>query len=171
MKTFPGLSNVLRMLVFEPGAAKDSSDQIAQITFEIDDQTAEDLAIGLDRLRAHPAVLDVLQMPCFGKKGRIAAHIQLLAEPENLDAVFEACFTETATLGVRWQILDRRILQRRQEKVDVGGRSMRVKIAQRPDAVTAKTESDDLLSIKSGRSERDGLRHAAEQAALTKDAK
>ena len=165
-RTFQGLSNVLRVLVSEDAAEPAGSDRVAHIAFEIDDQTPEDLAIALDRLRAHPAVLDVLQVPAFGKKGRITTHIQILAEPEDLNGVSEACFSETATLGLRWQLVERRVLERSQAKVNVDGRSVRVKIAQRPGAPTAKVESDDLLSVKGGRAERDSTRQAAERAGL-----
>jgi len=165
-RTFPGLSNVLRLLVSEDATERVGSDRVAQIAFEVDDQTPEDLAIALDRLRSHPAVLDVLQMPAFGKKGRVTAHIQILAEPEDLHGVFKACFSETATLGLRWQLVERRVLERSQATVDVDGRSVRVKIAQRPGAPTAKVESDDLLSVKGGRAERDGARQTAERAGL-----
>jgi uncharacterized protein (TIGR00299 family) protein len=168
-KTFPGLSNVLRLLVFENATSALAGDRVAQVEFEIDDQTPEDLAIGLDRLRAHPAVIDVLQMSAFGKKGRMAAHIQILAEPDNLESVFDACFAETTTLGLRWQLIERRILERAQETVDVDGRSVRVKTAQRPGALTAKAESDDLLSLKGGRVEREGVRRAAEKAGSSGD--
>lgn len=41
----------------------------ASSEFEIDDQTPEDLSIGLDRLRAIPAVFDVLQIPARARKG------------------------------------------------------------------------------------------------------
>jgi pyridinium-3,5-bisthiocarboxylic acid mononucleotide nickel chelatase len=170
-RILPGLSNVLRILVLEETTERFGSQRVAEIAFEVDDQTPEDLAIALDRLRAHPAVLDVLQVPAFGKKGRITAHIQILADPDDLDGVFAACFSETATLGLRWQLLERRVLPRSQATVDVDGRSVRVKVAQRPDAFTAKAESDDLLSLRGGRSERDGIRRAAERASLSKENK
>jgi uncharacterized protein (DUF111 family) len=83
--------------------------------------------------------------------------------------VFEACFEETATLGLRWQLLDRRILPRSQSTVDVGGRRIRVKVAERPGARSAKAESDDLLTVSGGRSERESLRQAAEKAGLDKE--
>jgi uncharacterized protein (DUF111 family) len=142
---------------------------VAQIAFEVDDQTPEDLAIGLDRLRAHPAVLDVLQAPAFGKKGRMVVQVQVLAQPEAVDDVAAACFTETATLGLRWQIVERRVLPRSQVSADSGGRVLRVKTAQRPGATTAKVESDDLISVAGGREARDSLRRAAETAVLKKD--
>ncbi|HZP92201.1 MAG TPA: LarC family nickel insertion protein [Burkholderiales bacterium] len=164
-KSFPGLSNVLRLLAFEEAKVATESDRVAQLLFEVDDQTAEDLAIGLDRLRAHPSVRDALQMPAFGKKGRLVTHVQILCDPADLENVIEACFSETATLGVRYQVLERRKLSRSQRAVEAGGRSVRVKLARRPRARTAKAEADDLRGV-SGRAERERLRREAESSAL-----
>ena len=86
-KVFRGISNVLRVLVFEDSCRRIGRPTGSRvIAFEVDDQSPEDLAIALDHLRAHPAVLDVLQMPAFGKKGRMTAHIQVLAQPEGAGA-------------------------------------------------------------------------------------
>jgi hypothetical protein len=167
-RTFPGLSNVLRVIAYENVEQVSAQDSVAQIAFEVDDQTPEDLAIGLDRLRAHPAVLDVLQAPAFGKKGRMVAHVQVLAQPEAVDDVAAACFGETATLGLRWQIVERRVLPRQQHNAESGGRMLRVKVAQRPGAPTAKVESDDLINLAGGREARESARRAAEAAVLTK---
>ena len=86
-KVFRGISNVLRVLVFEDVPAEAGTDRVVLIAFEVDDQSPEDLAIALDHVRAQPAVLDVVQMPAFGKKGRMAAHIQVLAQPEGAEQV------------------------------------------------------------------------------------
>jgi uncharacterized protein (TIGR00299 family) protein len=168
-KTFPGLSNVLRLLAFEEAESIHRADRVAQIAFEIDDQTPEDLAIALDRLRAHPAVLDVLQAPAFGKKGRLIAQVRILAQPDDLESVFDACFSETTTLGLRWQLIERRVLPRDQATMEIDGRSIRVKRAQRSGVITAKAESADLLSLKGGRREREAVRKAAEQAGLNSE--
>ena len=167
--TFPGLSNVLRLLAFEEAESFQGADRVAQIAFEIDDQTPEDLAIALDRLRAHPSVLDVLQAPAFGKKGRLIAQVRILAQPDDLESVFETCFSETTTLGLRWQVVERRVLTRDQATVQLDGRSIRVKRAQRSGAVTAKAESGDLLTLKGGRREREAVRKAAEEAGLNSE--
>jgi uncharacterized protein (TIGR00299 family) protein len=168
-RTLPGMSNVLRLMAFEAARVPTEIDRVALLEFEIDDQTPEDLAIGLDRLRAHPSVIDVLQAPAFGKKGRITAQVRVLADPNDLENVLEACFSETTTLGVRHQLVERRKLVRAQQTVQAGGRSLRVKVAQRPGVPTAKAESDDLLNVTGGRAERERLRRAAESASLEEE--
>ena len=119
---------------------------------------------GIDKLRAHPSVVDVLQMPMFGKKGRVAMRVQILADPSDIENVLEACFAETTTLGVRHQVLERRKLRRRQTSVEAAGRNVRVKIAERPGGETAKAEADDLLKVIGDHSERERVRRLAEHA-------
>jgi uncharacterized protein (DUF111 family) len=161
----------LRVLAFEEVRESRGSDEVAQVQFEVDDQTPEDLAIALDKLRSHPSVLDVLQTPAFGKKGRMTMHIQLLADVADMEAVFEACFSETTTIGLRFQVMQRRKLARASTTVEAAGRQMRVKVADRPGRKTAKVEADDLLNVIGGRAERERLQREAEQVVLRKDSK
>lgn len=166
-RTLPGMSNVLRLLAFEKLAVATEADRVAELAFEVDDQTPEDLAIGLDKLRAHPSVVDVLQAPVYGKKGRLAAHVQVLADPDDLENVLGACFAETTTLGVRYQIQERRKLRRQQTAVEANGRTVRVKLAERPGGMTAKAEADDLSKVIGDRGDRERVRRMAEQASQT----
>ncbi|HEY5292527.1 MAG TPA: LarC family nickel insertion protein [Burkholderiales bacterium] len=170
-RKLPGLANVLRVLAFDMTHAP-AADEVALLAFEVDDQTAEDLALGLERLRACNGVLDVVQIPVFGKKGRMAAQVQVLAQPERLAAIVAACFAETTTLGVRHQILARSVLARHETTItDAGGAAVRVKLARRPDgALSAKAESDDLRP-GGERSGRETLRRASEAEALAQEAK
>lgn len=172
-RKLPGLANVLRVLAFEFDMTHaPAADEVALLAFEVDDQTAEDLALGLERLRACDGVLDVVQSPVFGKKGRIAAQVQVLAQPERRAAIVAACFAETTTLGVRHQLLARSVLARHETTVvDADGRTVRVKLARRPDgALSAKAESTDLRP-GGGRSGRESLRRESEAAALAQEAK
>ncbi|MCA8973394.1 MAG: DUF111 family protein, partial [Planctomycetes bacterium] len=167
-KRFPGISNVLRVMAFDTaaGAAIDlENSEAVQVEFDVDDQTPEDLAIGLDRLRALPGVLDVVQMPVFGKKGRIAARVQVLAEPDAIARTVEACFLETTTIGLRYHTVNRHRLPRELKVVQVGNHAVRVKIAHRPETVTAKAESDDTAQTP-GSDQRLQMRRAAEAAGL-----
>lgn len=170
-RTLPGLANVLRVLAFDPTQAP-AADQVALLAFEVDDQTPEDLALGLERLRAGDGVLDVVQSPVYGKKGRIAAQVQVLARPQCLDATLAACFAETTTLGVRHQLIARSLLERSQKTIgSAAGTAVRVKLARRPDGtLSAKAESEDLRA-GGDRSGREALRRDSEAAALAQDTK
>ncbi len=169
LRKLEGMSNVLRVMAFEmtpdrsipPAGSR--SDSVAVLTFEVDDQTPEDLAIGLDRLRARDDVLDLVQMPVFGKKGRMAMGLRLLADPGQIEPVIAACFSETTTLGLRWHVEQRAILARHASRSDDG---VSVKLAERPDGrVTAKAESDDLAAL-AGYATRERVRRSAEEGAL-----
>jgi pyridinium-3,5-bisthiocarboxylic acid mononucleotide nickel chelatase len=167
-RILPGISNCVRALVFAPQAVTRQAGvhrTIAVIEFEVDDQSGEDLATGLDRLRTLAGVLDVVQMPVFGKKGRMMSHVRVLAAADALEAAVEACFRETTTIGLRHSLVDGRALDRQGVTVSVAGTPVRVKTAMRPGGPTAKAEADDALT-REGHAERSGLRREAERIAL-----
>jgi uncharacterized protein (DUF111 family) len=171
-KRFPGISNVLRVCAFEeavPAPNPGQDEEIGTIRFEVDDQTPEDLAIGLDRVRAIPGVLDVLQSPVFGKKGRMLAQIQVLARLDALDDAAAACLAETSTLGVRIERVTRRVLRRSlATRTDAGGAPVRVKTAIRPDGTTtAKADIDDIAAAAGDRATREALRRRIEDSDAT----
>jgi len=174
-RRLPGISNCLRALVFEAEAvaAAPGHRELAVISFEVDDQSGEDLATGLEQLRAMPGVHDVVQMAAFGKKSRLAVHVQVLAAPEKLDDVVEACFRETTTIGLRTHLVEGRALTRRFSTVEVDGRAMTVKLVERPGEagatlVTGKAEADHLRPVAS-HAARARLRQQAEQLAAGPD--
>lgn len=174
-RRLPGLSNCLRALVFEAegAAAVPGHRKLAVISFEVDDQSGEDLATGLDRLRVLPGVHDVLQMAAFGKKSRLAVHVQVLAAPDALDAAIEACFRETTTIGLRTHLVEGRALARRFAAVEVDGQETTVKLVERPGedgatVVTGKAEADHLRPVPS-HAARTRLRQEAERLALSRD--
>jgi uncharacterized protein (TIGR00299 family) protein len=150
-RSLPGLSNCLRVLVFEGHEQHAASSTVPHrtllvVTFEVDDQSPEDLANGIERLRARPDVHDVLTMAACGKKGRLTTHVQLLAAPAHEDAVIEACFEQTTTIGLRMQHVAARALRRESASRIVDGRPVRLKTVQRPSGPTTKAESDDIAA-------------------------
>jgi pyridinium-3,5-bisthiocarboxylic acid mononucleotide nickel chelatase len=134
-RTLPGISNCLRALAFDEataGARATSAGpidrwQLAVVTFEVDDQCAEDLAVGLDHIRALQGVFDVTQSCVVSKKGRMAAHVQVLVSPLELENVIVACFEETTTIGLRYQLTEGAVLRRRLETVEMEGGNCRSK--------------------------------------------
>ncbi len=167
-RALPGVSNCLRVLVFDvDGTAADMEHrELAVVSFEIDDQSGEELAAGLDRVRGIDGVHDVIQMAAFGKKGRLAVHVQVLARPDALDDVIAACFSETTTIGLRTHAVQGRALVRRFSETMVDGHSVRVKLVERPDGVSGKAEADDVLGL-AGQAARTRLRRDAERHAET----
>ncbi len=165
-KRFDGISNVLRVMVLEPVESGQTEEEIGVISFEVDDQTPEDLAVALDRLRGSPGVIDVVQSAAFGKKGRLVASIRVLASAAATDAVADRCFAETTTLGVRLERVQRRTLPREIASMGDDGGSVRVKRAVRPGGtITAKADIDDIAAAGDHR-ERMQRRQRIEQAAL-----
>jgi uncharacterized protein (TIGR00299 family) protein len=164
-KRFPGISNVLRLLALEDVEPALAEESIAVLRFEVDDQPAEDLAVGLERLRELDGVLDVLQSPAYGKKGRLCIQVQLLARSDALDRALRGCFIETTTLGVRFATERRALLERSSETWVGREGSVRVKSARRPSgAVTGKAEIDDVADAPGGQAERERRRREAERA-------
>lgn len=162
-RRFEGLPNVLRVLEFQVAAAADGVgiDQVTTLSFDVDDQTPEDLAVGLERLRVEPGVIDVVQGTVIGKHGRHTAAVRVLAAPAASEAVAAACFRETTTLGIRVQRAERRVLMRESWSTHDG---MRVKRAQRPGAATVKVEIADL-SRAGDHAAREALRRQIEGSA------
>lgn len=135
-----GVPNLLRALLLAD-AGDPGVDRVGVIRFEVDDQSPEDLAIGLDRIRAVVGVRDVCQWSALGKKGRMAAAVQVLCEPALIERVADACLSETATLGLRLGVEERRLLAREELTRD----GLSIKRTRRPDgAMTAKLASDAL---------------------------
>ena len=166
----PGIANCLRVLAFDEAAAVAPGGfahrELGVIEFEVDDQSAEDLTHGLDHIRALEGVHDVIQSVAFGKKGRMATHVQVLVAPPQLDAAIAACFTETTTIGLRHHIVHGAALRRAAAEVDVEGRRLRVKAVERPDGTrTGKTEAADVAA-EPGHAARDRLRRVGVAAAL-----
>ena len=158
-KRFPALSNLLRVSAFDPDQSPGTAERIVQCRFEVDDQTPEDLAVGLERLRSLPGVLDIVQAPVFGKKGRIAMQVQVLGELARIDAVLDHCLSETTTLGVRWQIVNKKMLAREVRHQATPAGEVRVKHAKRPDGtVTCKVDMDDLANAPGGHAGREQRR-------------
>jgi len=175
-RALAGMPNVVRALVIElPAAAagRDASDgssfaerdRVCTLTFDVDDMTGEEIAVAADRLRGTAGVIDVTIGTRFGKKGRAVADFRVLARSAALHDVARACFSETSTLGLRVREEERLLLRRTELVEDAEGRSVRVKVAERPGgARTAKTDSDDVSGDRGLRVRRAARGGAAQRA-------
>ncbi|MDE1570444.1 LarC family nickel insertion protein [Aquabacter sp. P-9] len=144
-RSLPGLPNVLRASLFETSREAARPDLLVDIAFDIDDMTGEEMAHAADLLRATTGVRDLRLVPGLGKKGRPLTTFALLCEEGRVDAISEAVFLQTSTLGLRFHRVERRVLARTHGHA-ADGRP--VKHATRPDGqVTAKVEADALSGL------------------------
>jgi uncharacterized protein (TIGR00299 family) protein len=159
-----GVPNIARALVFDRTTT--DADSVAVLEFDVDDMTGEEIATAADRLRAEAGVIDVSVGARSGKKGRPITDFRVLARPHAVDAVAQACFVETSTLGLRVRDERRRILHRAEFDTAIGDTVLSVKIAQRPGGKrTAKAAHDDVAGSQ-GLAERRRARAAGERRAL-----
>ncbi len=162
-RELPGQPNILRATLFDaaagvPGEEGPNEEDIVVLSFEIDDMSAEEIGVAADRLRAAGGVRDLVLIPAIGKKGRPVHTFRLLVEPTARDAVADACFTETATIGLRWQAARRAVLPR----ATANPGAVRVKTVTRPAGPSHKAESDDLADIAGLEARRAAKRRAEE---------
>ncbi|WP_081780668.1 LarC family nickel insertion protein [Sulfitobacter sp. 20_GPM-1509m] len=141
-RVMKGLPNILRVTLFDTAESGMMHDQLVQLSCDIDDMTGEELGAATDTLRATAGVVDVLLLTAMGKKSRPVVRIDLLVQPDAVEAVAARMFDVTSTLGLRRSVVDRLILPRSIETTPDGTRRKRTRRPAGHD--TLKVESDDL---------------------------
>jgi uncharacterized protein (TIGR00299 family) protein len=108
-------ANLLRCFVGEAsatGAGVPVADEtIVQAETTIDDMSPQLYEPLMERLLAAGA-LDVFLTPVVMKRSRPGVVVTVLCEAARVDALADALFQETSTIGVRWSSLQRRRLPR-----------------------------------------------------------
>lgn len=142
----PGRVNAVRATIGEPADAG-GSDEVCEFVCSIDDMTGEDVAFACERI-FEAGALDVLTVPATMKKGRPGLVLTALSPYGLRDAVAQAIFRHTTTLGVRERLCRRRVLGRREETLDMPeGLAVRRKVAEGFGVVREKLEHDDLAAF------------------------
>lgn len=153
-KELAGRPNVLRIVLADAISTHGSGLQyIVLLATDIDDMTAEHIAVAADTLR-NAGALDVTVSPLYMKKGRLGSRLEVMALPRDAERLEQILFSQTTTLGVRRTALERSILMREERRVRVLDHDIRVKVAVLPNGQRrVKPELEDLkaLSGVSGR--------------------
>ena len=91
--------------------------------------------------------VDVWAQPAVFKKGRSGWVVSALSPQAEFDAVTQAFFRHSTTLGVRFSTLRRRVLERSFETVHTEFGDIRVKRSPRPGTIDhVKPEHDDVAA-------------------------
>jgi pyridinium-3,5-bisthiocarboxylic acid mononucleotide nickel chelatase len=142
--------NVLR--VFRGQRVEAAADErVVQIECEIDDMNPQLFGPLMDRL-AEAGALDVFYAAVQMKKNRPGTLVTIIAPPARREAVAGVLFTNTTTIGVRYQEMQRDTLDREIRSIDTPLGPVRFKIASRDGRVlNAAPEFDDCARIASER--------------------
>ena len=144
-KDFEGRANLLRAALGE-SMTEDGTDEVLELSCNIDDMTGEEIAFACERLFAAGAK-DVVTIPLTMKKGRPGVMIQALCAPAGHDAVVAAMFRHTTTLGVRETRCLRHVLARREEAATLpDGTIVRRKVSEGYGVRRVKLEHDDVAA-------------------------
>lgn len=141
------IPNVLRVLVGETTSPSSVERGTWVVEANIDDlspQLVADATLAL----VDAGALDVWVTPIQMKQGRLAVTVSALTRTTALDAVRETFFRTTSTLGVRAYAVERVILDREWDSVQVRGATVRVKRGRMAgDVTTSMPEHADLVRL------------------------
>lgn len=148
-----GRANFLRVMIIEDVA---SSDQMYVIETNIDDSTAEELGLTMEKLLADGAA-DVHFEPCFMKKNRPAYMLRVITSAELLPQMEDIIFRNTTTIGLRKYPVERRCMERKIIRVRLNGGEVEVKQCRLGDIVRYNPEYESVkaLAAAEGRPFRD----------------
>jgi uncharacterized protein (TIGR00299 family) protein len=129
----PGILRAM-LLTEEPEKEQDScaskevsGDTICKLETNIDDCTGETLGYLMEQLFAQGAK-DVHYQPVFMKKNRPAWLLTVICSHEDRKSLEKIIFRETTTIGIRYQSMDRTVLQREFHTVETPYGPVKVKI-------------------------------------------
>ena len=107
----------------------------------------EDMAFAGECIMSAGA-LDVAMIPATMKKGRPGVMMTVLCRKADHNAVLDAVFRHTSTIGVREHLCGRHVLARRESTLTLAdGKTVRMKTSEGHGVVREKFEHDDLAAI------------------------
>ncbi len=144
------LPNLLRLFVgeaWDPVNTYGQWQSIVQIETQLDNATPQQLGYWMERALQQGA-LDVFYTPVQMKKNRPGILVTVLATPETANAIMNLLLTETPTWGVRYSLLNRRVLEREHRMVQTQYGSVRVKLAREGKRILhTAPEYDDCVQL------------------------
>ena len=141
-KDFEAANCVRAML----GEAGDGGDQVAVLSCNLDDMTAEALGFAVERL-FEAGALDAYTVPAGMKKSRPGVLLQAICRIQDRQAVTEALFRHTTTLGIRESVSRRYVLERSVQALDTPWGPVRRKESSGYGVSRVKYEYEDLARI------------------------
>lgn len=128
------------------GAGSGSSEQVLELSCNVDDMTAEEIGFAMEMIFAAGA-RDVYAVPVLMKKSRPGTMICALCDEASRWAVVAAFFKHTQTLGLRQSAAVRYVLDRSLQSEETAAGAVRVKESAGYGVRRRKYEYEDLARI------------------------
>ncbi len=141
-KEFNGVANMLQGIILENGY----SDEIIQISTNIDDMTGEHLGFLYEKLMEQKA-LDVTFIPAFMKKNRPAYIVNIILSEKDKENIIYTLFKYSSTIGMRVEKINRITMTRKIVEKEVLGEKIRIKEITYQDIKRCSPEYEDIKRI------------------------
>ncbi|MCF8060903.1 MAG: nickel pincer cofactor biosynthesis protein LarC [Deltaproteobacteria bacterium] len=132
-RDLPDRPNLLRIVLGE-AAAEARSDMVVLLEATLDDNPPEWTGHLAEQL-FEAGALDVWLVPVQMKKNRPGVLVQAVARPGDRDRLADVILRESTTLGVRFQLMERRVLERETAELESPWGLLEVKRARGTDGV------------------------------------
>ncbi|MFQ5655212.1 MAG: nickel pincer cofactor biosynthesis protein LarC [Planctomycetota bacterium] len=139
--------NLLRIWTSMEAESPGAEQKVTVLETNLDHLSGEDEGHLVECLLGAGA-LDVFLTPTIQKKSRPGCLVTVICESGAVEPLEERLFLETGTLGIRRQVVQRRVLRRDWSEVEVAGERLRVKRAWLGDrCISARPEYEDLRRV------------------------
>ncbi len=128
------------------GEEADKRETVCEISCNVDDMTAEEIAFASERLFEAGAP-EVFTIPVGMKKNRAGTLLTCIAREEDKEKIISCIFKHTSTIGVRVTPCERYVLQRHIEEVPTSLGNVRIKYSGGYGVKRMKAEYDDAAKI------------------------
>ena len=143
-REYTGFPNVLRLMIGESRAGDGASQSLVLIETNLDDISPQVLGYVMGRA-FEMNVLDCWFTPIQMKKNRPATRVSILCREKDRESVSDLLYSETTTLGLRIQKIERECISREIVPVSTEYGEISVKIARRDGrVVNAMPEYEDV---------------------------
>ena len=137
-------ANCVRIMTGE--TADDASDKVCELCCNVDDMTGEEIGYATELLMKEGA-LDVFTTAVGMKKNRPGILITCLCRPEDKEKYAKLIFENTTTIGIRYCLKDRIVLNRHEDTVTTKYGEVKVKISEGFGVKKVKPAYDDISGI------------------------
>ena len=128
------------------GETAGEAEQVLELKCNIDDMTAEEIGYATGQLMKSGAI-DVFTVLIGMKKNRPGTLLSCICKKSDKEAMINAIFRYTSTIGIRQNICERYILNRTETAVKTKYGDVRVKCSEGYGVKRIKTEYDDIAKI------------------------